>query len=190
MNITKIRNLLSECKSVEQHCDRVSSLVLAVSKELDLPGVDNLVLAAQLHDIGKLTWPREYFMKRPLDVSDWEFIRYHPVVGSRMVEYVCPGAEDIVKELVYSHHERPGGGGYPNGLKDPGIEILVIAACDTFDAMTSEREYRPGIIYKPSQAIETISAFAPGFVVAALSESVRVYDQIEGGDITDKVKAG
>lgn len=70
------------------------------------------------------------------------------------------------------HHERPGGSGYPDALAEPGAEILLLAACDAYDAMTSDRAYRPGGALPVEAALLEVARFAPARVVAALAGAV------------------
>jgi len=78
----------------------------------------------------------------PLDEQEWEFMRRHPVIGER----IALAAPALVSSaaLIRSSHERYDGAGYPDGLAGESIPLgsLIIAVCDAFDAMTSERPYR------------------------------------------------
>jgi ribonuclease P protein subunit RPR2 len=96
-----------------------------------------------LHDVGKLGVPDAVLKKPgPLDDREWELMRRHPATGRRILEGI-PFLTDA-KEIVYSHHERWDGKGYPKGLQ--GHEVVlggrVFPIADTFDAMTSDRPYR------------------------------------------------
>jgi HD-GYP domain-containing protein (c-di-GMP phosphodiesterase class II) len=77
-----------------------------------------------------------------LDAHEWEFIRRHTIIGERIVRS-APALAQTAK-LIRSSHERMDGAGYPDGLIGEAIPIgaRIIAVCDAFDAMTSERPYR------------------------------------------------
>ena len=100
-------------------------------------------LAAQLHDIGETAIPGTVRNKPgPLDAHDWEFMHRHTLVGERIV--LAAPALAYTAPLIRSSHERIDGQGYPDGLAGEQIPIgaRIIAVCDAFDAMTSDRPYR------------------------------------------------
>ena len=127
------------------HLDSVGSLALETGRRLGL-GADalaELARAAQLHDLGKLAVPDEILHKAgPLDEREWSFVRQHTLVGERILR----ASPDLraVATIVRSTHERWDGAGYPDGLSGEEIPRAsrIIAACDTFIAMTSPRPYR------------------------------------------------
>ncbi|BAF58326.1 hypothetical protein PTH_0145 [Pelotomaculum thermopropionicum SI] len=69
------------------------------------------------------------------------------------------------------HHERPGGKGYPDGLVKPSLELLIVAACDTYDAITRDKEYPTGEALPGRFALEQVARFAPVRVVDALAKA-------------------
>ena len=99
--------------------------------------------AGLLHDIGKLTFP-DRILKRDVRLTDydWERIREHPTEGARVLADV-DGCQEV-REIVLSHHERPDGEGYPQGLLGDQIPPIarMIAVADTFDVMTARHSYR------------------------------------------------
>jgi HD-GYP domain-containing protein (c-di-GMP phosphodiesterase class II) len=100
-------------------------------------------MAAELHDIGKTGIPDAILVKAgPLDEDEWRFMRRHTLIGERIVRAapsLAPAAD-----LVRSSHEHLDGSGYPDGLSGDAIPLgsRIIAACDAFNAMTSDRPYR------------------------------------------------
>ena len=130
-----------------------------------------LLAGAFLHDIGKAGWPPELFTKYPLEVHDWGLVKAHPVAGASLVREIWPDIPAQVVEIIYSHHERPGGKGYPEG-KEPPYPALVVAACEVFDAMTHDRGYREAL--PAGMAVEEISRWAPGEVVEAVKRALGV----------------
>ncbi len=105
--------------------------------------LDEVVRAAELHDIGKMAIPDEILHKpAALDDQEWEFIRQHTVVGERILE-AAPSLLPVAK-LVRASHERWDGSGYPDQLAGEGIPLgaRIVSACDAFDAMITARPYR------------------------------------------------
>jgi two-component system, cell cycle response regulator len=100
----------------------------------------------RLHDIGKAAIPAAILDKSgPLDEREWEFMRRHPTIGER-IALAAPALAGTAA-IIRSTHERIDGHGYPDGLTGQNIPIgsRIIAVCDAFDAMTSDRSYRPAI---------------------------------------------
>ena len=130
------------------HLEGVAALALETGRRLGLrrDELDELVKAAQLHDLGKLAVPDEILHKRgPLDDREWEFIRQHTVVGERILR-ASPGYQNVAT-IVRSSHERWDGSGYPDGLRGDSIPLAsrIVCACDAYDAMISDRPYRPAL---------------------------------------------
>jgi HD-GYP domain-containing protein (c-di-GMP phosphodiesterase class II) len=130
-----------------QHAVDVVELAKLVGSELGLDRMSayELELAAALHDVGKIRIPRELLQApRALTAAEWELMRMHPVWGFEIVAAV-PGLEPVAP-LVRAHHERWDGDGYPDRLEGERIPLAsrIIAVCDTFGAVTSDRAYRRG----------------------------------------------
>jgi len=123
----------------------IGELALAVGRELHMgpEGLDEVARAAELHDLGKIAVPDAILDKPgPLDPVEWSFMRRHPLIGERIL-LAAPALRPVAR-LVRSSHERWDGGGYPDGLSGDEIPLgaRVVAVCDAFDAMTTERPYR------------------------------------------------
>jgi two-component system, cell cycle response regulator len=130
---------------LRDHIDDVASLAQGVGRRLGLRAheLHEVVRAAELHDIGKMAIPDAILHKPgPLDAPEWEFMRQHTVVGERML-HVAPALAGVA-QLVRWSHERVDGGGYPDGLRGEEIPLgaRIVAVCDAFHAMTSDRPYR------------------------------------------------
>jgi len=139
------------------HVTGVGALATAVAIQLGLESeqLDELQRAAELHDIGKLAIPDEILNKPgPLNAAEWGFMRQHPVIGERILN-AAPALAPVAR-LVRSSHERWDGTGYPDGLAGAGIPLgaRIVAVCDAYDAMTSERCYQPA--RSPADAIEEL----------------------------------
>jgi diguanylate cyclase (GGDEF)-like protein len=129
----------------DDHVERVSRLAGEVAEVLELSEreVARIRLAARLHDIGKSAIPAAILNKRgPLDEQEWQFMRRHPVIGER-IALAAPALAGSAP-LIRSSHERIDGAGYPDRLAGADIPLgsRIIAVCDAFDALTSERPYR------------------------------------------------
>ena len=117
-----------------------------------------LMLAARLHDIGKLLLPRSILNKPgPLTDEEWMLVKRHPEEGARLL---ADAAFDDVRPLVLFHHERHDGRGYPFGLQgqDIPMEARIIAVADAWCAMTSDRPYQSKLA--EDAALEEIAAGA------------------------------
>lgn len=130
------------------HQKRVSEIACAIAEEMDLDidSINAIRMAAIIHDIGKIYVPAEILSKPVrLDTLELNMIKTHSEVGYNIlknIEFTYP-----IAEIVYQHHERMDGSGYPRGLS--GKEILlparIIAVADVVEAMSSHRPYRPSL---------------------------------------------
>ena len=105
-----------------------------------------LEFAARLHDLGKIGVPDQILRKPgPLTQQEWDVMRHHLSWGAEMLSQI-PGLERVA-EIVATHHERYDGAGYPAGLEAEEIPLgaRIISACDAYQAMVSNRPYRPAL---------------------------------------------
>ncbi len=110
---------------------------------LDTEQLDELRRAAELHDLGKLAVPEQILNKPgPLSDSEWSLMRQHTIIGERILA-AAPALRPVAR-LVRSSHERWDGEGYPDRLEGSAIPLgaRIIAACDSYDAMISDRPYQ------------------------------------------------
>jgi diguanylate cyclase (GGDEF)-like protein len=164
-----------------EHSRSVAELSLRVGDRLALSNDERSVLriAAELHDVGKLAIPDSILAKaEPLTEAEWEFVRRHTVIGQRIVA-ATPALQNVGR-IVRASHERWDGEGYPDGLlgQEIPLEARIIAVCDTFKAMTSDRPYGQGM--PAEDALAEIhrcagTQFDPG-VVAAFLQAVAADD--------------
>jgi diguanylate cyclase (GGDEF)-like protein len=132
---------------LRDHVDDVARLAGRVARELGLSEHELLEIrrAAQLHDIGKVAIPDSILhAPRKLDASEWEYMRQHTLIGERIIA-AAPELGSVAR-IVRSSHERFDGGGYPDGLAGQEIPLgsRIVAVCDTYDAIVSDRAYRAG----------------------------------------------
>ncbi len=150
------------------HSNRVADLSTSVGVALGLDARDvaDLKLSAILHDVGMLEVPLDILSaRRPLTAEEELLVKRHPVAGSRIVR--TARFNDQIQQAVLAHHERMDGSGYPNGIRGDRIPLLarIIAVCDAYNAMISNRPHRPAMTQ--SAAIAELR-----------SGSGRVYDAI------------
>lgn len=161
-----------------EHCKSVVALALEVGEAMGLNSTQlrNLEFAALLHDVGKIALPKDIVNKPgSLDEHEWELVKTHTVVGQRMLQRVG-GFMREVGQVVRSHHERWDGRGYPDGLAGTQIplEARIITACDSWNAMRTDRAYRPALSHEVAMA-ELLDCSGSQFdpdVVAALKPIV------------------
>jgi HD-GYP domain-containing protein (c-di-GMP phosphodiesterase class II) len=130
------------------HSERVASYATAIAGALKLrpERVEQVELAALLHDLGKVGVSRRILVKDgQLDSEEFSEIERHPAIGAHIIESV-PFLADLAP-LVLHHHERPDGAGYGEGLSGDQIpiEARILAVADCYDAMTSTRPYRAAL---------------------------------------------
>jgi diguanylate cyclase (GGDEF)-like protein len=144
-----------------EHMHGVAALAEPVAARLGLVGDDlrRLHQAAELHDVGKLAIPDAILTApRSLEPDEWAFMRRHTIIGERIIS-AAPALAPVAK-IVRSTHERVDGDGYPDGLAGDEIplEARIIAVCDAYDAMVSERPY--GKPRSPEDALTELRACA------------------------------
>ena len=164
------------------HTDRLTDLAHRTGEALGLGRADlrDLRWGAYLHDLGKLEIDEQLLRKpEPLEPEEWLAMRSHADLGHRLTANL-PFLPDRVRAVVRSHHERWNGSGYPDRLRGEDIPIFarIVATCDTFDALTTEKPYRHAITHK--QALEELHAAVSAGqldadVVAALEKVIGTY---------------
>ncbi len=130
------------------HSENVASMAAQIAENLGWARekISRVYWAGLIHDIGKIFVPPSILCKPgKLTESEFETIKKHPEWGAEILR-TSEGLEDIV-EFVNHHHERWDGRGYPDGLKADEIPVIsrIISVVDAFDAMTSDRPYRPSV---------------------------------------------
>ncbi|ASK64063.1 metal-dependent phosphohydrolase [Virgibacillus phasianinus] len=131
------------------HSERVAEYATRLAKateKFNSSELKSFYYACLLHDIGKIQIPDSILSKSDkLTEEEYRVIKTHPVVGAETLRQVEGVSENI--DVIYYHHERWDGSGYPEGLKEESIPLLprVTAIADAFDAITSSRSYRPAL---------------------------------------------
>lgn len=132
---------------LRSHVTSVASLSVALGRHLGLDdaALEKVELGAKLHDIGKLAIPDAILFKpAPLSPHELDFVRRHTIIGERILS--AAPALSQVGGVVRATHEAFDGSGYPDGLAGADIPIAarIIAVCDTYSAITSDRPYKAG----------------------------------------------
>jgi two-component system, cell cycle response regulator len=140
-----LRTLAEREPELRAHVADVSSLAARVGRQLGLAPdeLEELRLAAELHDVGKLAVPDVVLQKAgPLDPTEWGFIHSHTLIGQRIL--AAAPALRTVGAIVRSTHENWDGTGYPDGLAGESIPLAarIIGVCDAYSAITSDRPHR------------------------------------------------
>jgi diguanylate cyclase (GGDEF)-like protein/putative nucleotidyltransferase with HDIG domain len=129
------------------HSQKVSAYaaLLAEALEMSEPEVEEIRLAAVLHDVGKVGIPESILNKSgPLNPEEWETMKTHVEFGAKILEPLVPLAR--IREMVLHHHEFFDGSGYPHALSGENIPLgaRIITIADSFDTITSDRSYKKG----------------------------------------------
>jgi len=169
------------------HSERVTAFALMLADVLGIDGRERDVLrkGGLLHDVGKISIPDAILNKAGrLTPQEYALIKEHPATGAHIVEPLLSVREVI--PLIRWHHERPDGGGYPDGIGGGDLPLLVrlLSVCDVYDSLSSDRPYRDGMPPRRCLEImreeartggldgELVEAFAP--LVFAESQGGRV----------------
>lgn len=155
------KTLREKTHETEEHSNRMQHLALLMGSVLGLSrsNMDELVLLAALHDLGKVAIPDNILLKKhSLTNDEWETIKKHPEIGHRIAQ-ATPELIPIAEKIL-AHHERWDGKGYPQGLKGEEIPLIarIISIVDAFDVMTNGRPYKMAL--KPMDALEELKACA------------------------------
>ena len=143
------------------HSSRVVEYAVLIASTIGVrePEMSWIRQGAILHDVGKIGVP-DAILKKPgkLSLEEWEDMKRHPEMGFRMLQHIHFLAPAL--DIVLCHQERWDGSGYPRGLKGEQIPLgaRIFAVVNTFDAMTSDRPYRPAMSIQAAR--EEVNRFA------------------------------
>ena len=127
----------------KEHCLRVQQLTMKIADELNIHNnlLSDLFYAACFHDVGKIAIPTEILLKPgPLNDQEKEIIKKHPQISYQMIKDIL---SNEASQMVFQHHERIDGSGYPQGLAGDKINLgaKIIAVADAYDALVTSRPY-------------------------------------------------
>jgi HD-GYP domain-containing protein (c-di-GMP phosphodiesterase class II) len=156
-----VRSIEAKDEYTRGHSERVADYALRFSEFLGLKDAETerIQFAAMLHDLGKMG-VRAEVLNKPAKLSDAEFaeMKAHPVAALSIVSRI-PDTDRLLP-VIRHHHERVDGRGYPDGVEGADIPFAsrLLAVCDTYDAMTSSRPYRPAM--SQEEAVAELRAVA------------------------------
>ena len=168
----------------ESHSRRVHGYALATAREYGIPEAEmsDLAHGVLLHDIGKIGIPDSILLKPgPLTPAEWKTMRTHPEIGRQILERI-PFLKPAVP-IVYHHHERWDGTGYPAGLSGDAIPLgaRIFAVADALDAMTFDRPYSRAIGLEAARAeIQRCAGthFDPAVVATFSTLPLEIFEEI------------
>jgi putative nucleotidyltransferase with HDIG domain len=163
------------------HCERVAELATLLARDA---GLDPSILlwfhmGALLHDVGKLSVPRDVLNKRgSLLPDEMALIREHPAAGESLVDSVQFPWD--VRPMIRGHHEHWNGSGYPDGLRGEDIPLTARILCiaDVYDALTSQRPYRPARTHEDAvdiMVLESGTKFDPELLHTFVNRTLPEY---------------
>ena len=173
------------------HSERVTAYSVMIAEEMDLDpeAVEELRYAALLHDIGKIRI-RDHILHKPGRLTDEEFaeMKRHPEYGVEIMEPV-KAFQHILPSMRH-HHERYGGGGYPDALTGEDIPLgaRIMCVADCFDAMTSDRPYRKGLPVETARQ-ELVRNKGSQFDPRAVDIFIQLLDQGRVQPVLEEYKA-
>jgi diguanylate cyclase (GGDEF)-like protein/putative nucleotidyltransferase with HDIG domain len=164
-----------------RHSQTVGRYARMMAEELGLEPdhVERVRVAGLLHDVGKIGISDQVLTKPgPLETDEWDEVRTHPEIAARLL--ARPEFADLCSWIL-SHHERPDGTGYPEGLSGDEIplEARILAVADAYEAMTADRVYRPALGDTTARA-ELEAGSGSQFDAEVVQAFVRALDRLEG----------
>jgi hypothetical protein len=176
-----------------EHIARLSDLCrrLGLAVGMSLRDADLLGRASVMHDVGKIGVPDSILRKPgPLDDDEWQAMREHTTIGSGILSGSRVPLVQMAEEIARTHHERWDGSGYPNGLAGEQIPLVgrIVAICDVFDALMSDRPYKDAWPFEDAIAeIESQGGkhFDPGLVRPFVEMVTELRKASEAGQLVE-----
>jgi diguanylate cyclase (GGDEF)-like protein len=187
-----MRTMQAKKPDLREHSSEVADLAVAVARRLGMDGeeIDEIARAAELHDVGKVGIP-DVILDKPagLDATEWELMYQHTILGERILN-AAPALRPVAR-IVRSTHERWDGRGYPDRLRGDEIPLAarVVAVCDAYDAMTTDRAYSTAVGHEAAcQELRDMagSQFDPQAVAAFIAE---IAERAAAAPVPDGVEA-
>ena len=179
----------AECRDqyTGSHILRMSRYAEAIARKMGLDSgfVKALLYAASMHDIGKIGIPDKILMKPgKLDTKEWAIMQQHSVIGAKILNGSKQDYMKLAEEIALTHHEKWDGTGYPQGLRGEHIPISgrIVAVADVFDALISERPYKPSLSTRESFTIiknERGTHFDPDIIDAFIGIKQEILSIVE-----------
>ncbi|BEQ16159.1 hypothetical protein FAK_32250 [Desulfoferula mesophila] len=186
-----VRAMEAKDPYTRQHSRRVTNLAVLTAEAmgLELHQIESLKFAGYLHDIGKIGIKDHILLKEnELSAEEYQEIKRHPAIGESIVRAMDLSQDEC--HIVRHHHERWDGEGYPDGLAGKEIPLLarVVAVADAYDAMTSDRSYRP--LRTMAEAVrELVNASGTQFDPMVVEGFLQMLEQHQLGPWLDELSA-
>ncbi|UWG96108.1 response regulator [Dehalobacter sp. DCM] len=175
----------------EGHTERVSQYAVKIAENMNLSTrqIRDLTTASILHDIGKIGIPDNILNKNgKLTDQEYALMKKHPVIG----EQICSSIKAFhnVNRIIRQHHEKLDGSGYPDGISGDAINIetRILTVADIYDALTSDRPYRPAMSKEKALEILTFASKNGELDSLIVNELIRTLPEISYEQISNVLK--